>query len=69
MNGKIRVYFPKRTNFHNVTQEQLDKVAFILNSRPRKSLGWISPIQFIQQKCCTWFNNLTTTAQSPPKRI
>ncbi|WP_427111883.1 IS30 family transposase [Megasphaera sueciensis] len=33
MNGKIRVYFPKRTNFHKITQEQLDKVTFILNSR------------------------------------
>lgn len=50
-NGLIRFFFPKGTNFHNVTQQELDEVLYLINSRPRKCLGWLSPIEFI--KCCT----------------
>ena len=49
-NGLIRFFFPKGTNFHNVTQQELDEVLYLINSRPRKCLGWLSPIEFI--KCC-----------------
>ena len=52
VNGLIRFFFPKGTNFLNVTQEKLDYVLTLINNRPRKCLGWISPIEFIS-KCCT----------------
>lgn len=42
-NGLLRQYFPKRTSFAEVTQEDVDKVALLLNRRPRKCLGWLSP--------------------------
>lgn len=42
-NGLIRQFFPKRTSFANVTQEDVDRVALLLNRRPRKSLGWNTP--------------------------
>lgn len=51
-NGILRFFFPKGTNFHNVTQEQLDYVVALINNRPRKCLHWLSPIEFLQ-KCCT----------------
>ncbi|MBB5336776.1 hypothetical protein [Pectinatus brassicae] len=47
----VRFFFPKGTNFHNVTQKELDDVLYLINSRPRKCLHWLSPIEFI--KCCT----------------
>ncbi|WP_196611169.1 IS30 family transposase [Pectinatus brassicae] len=50
-NGILRFFFPKGTNFHNVTQKELDDVLYLINSRPRKCLHWLSPIEFI--KCCT----------------
>lgn len=50
-NGLLRFFFPKGTNFLNVSQEQLDNVVYLLNSRPRKCLNWLSPIEFL--KCCT----------------
>ncbi len=42
-NGLIRRYFPKDTNFKDVTDEEVESVMDKLNSRPRKSLGFKSP--------------------------
>lgn len=49
-NGLIRQFFPKRTSFADVTQEDADRVAFLLNRRPRKSLGWKTPEEFFSKK-------------------
>lgn len=53
INGLIRFFFPKGTNFHSVSQEELHRVLSLINNRPRKCLGWLSPIEFISNKCCT----------------
>lgn len=42
-NGLIRQYFPKSTNFLEVTDEQVVLVAEKLNHRPRKALGYLTP--------------------------
>ncbi len=42
-NGLIRQYFPKCTDFGDITQEQVMRVQNILNSRPRKRLGYMTP--------------------------
>ena len=42
-NGLLRQFFPKRTSFAKVTQEDVDDVARLLNRRPRKCLGWKTP--------------------------
>lgn len=42
-NGLIRQYFPKATNFHEVTAEQVAVVAEKLNNRPRKVLQYRTP--------------------------
>jgi len=44
-NGLIRRYFPKKTDFNNITEEQLSKVQYLLNNRPRKVLGYKTPKQ------------------------
>lgn len=53
MNGLIRFFFPKGTDFDTVPQEAIDHVLFLINSRPRKCLGWLSPLEFINAMCCT----------------
>jgi IS30 family transposase len=42
-NGLIRQYLPKRTSLAKVTQADCDKIAKMLNARPRKRLGYKTP--------------------------
>lgn len=43
MNGLIRDFFPKGTNFDDVTEKELLHVERLLNERPRKKLGYRTP--------------------------
>jgi transposase, IS30 family len=42
-NGLVRQYFPKGTSFVNLSDQQVMHVQRLLNSRPRKTLGYKSP--------------------------
>ena len=42
-NGLLRQYFPKGTDLSRFSQEELDGVADRLNTRPRKTLGYMTP--------------------------
>jgi transposase, IS30 family len=44
-NGLLRQYLPKGTDLSTFTQEELDAIAWKLNTRPRKSLGFKCPAQ------------------------
>jgi IS30 family transposase len=44
-NGLIRDYFPKKTDFSSITDEEIAYVERELNERPRKRHGWKSPLQ------------------------
>ena len=44
-NGLLRQYLPKGADLSVYTQEQLDEIAWSLNTRPRKSLGFRSPVE------------------------
>lgn len=42
-NGLVRQYFPKKTDFTEITDEQVAQVEYLLNNRPRKCLGFNTP--------------------------
>ena len=42
-NGLIRQFFPKETNFANISDEEVKKVEKLLNDRPRKRLNYCTP--------------------------
>lgn len=44
-NGLLRQYLPKGSDLSVYSQEQLDEIAWSLNTRPRKSLGFRSPVE------------------------
>jgi IS30 family transposase len=44
-NGLLRQYLPKGKDLSVFSQEQLDDIAFELNARIRKSLGWKAPAE------------------------
>jgi IS30 family transposase len=48
-NGLLRQYFPKGTDLSRHSAQELDAVAHAMNTRPRKTLGWKTPAEVLDQ--------------------
>jgi IS30 family transposase len=48
-NGLLRQYFPKGVDLSNVSQAELNAVARLMNERPRKTLGYETPVERYRQ--------------------
>jgi IS30 family transposase len=48
-NGLLRQYFPKGTDLSQHSAEELAAVAHAINTRPRKTLQWKTPIEALDQ--------------------
>lgn len=48
-NGLIRWYFPKGTDFATISNETIQTVEDALNNRPRKRLGWKTPLEVFNE--------------------
>ena len=49
-NGLIRRFFPKGTDFNNITIEQLKQAQYSLNNRPRKILAYKTPNEIMKHE-------------------
>ena len=49
-NGVLRQYFPKGTDLSRWSAEDLEAVAFAVNNRPRKVLGWKTPVEVFEEQ-------------------
>lgn len=47
-NGLLRYFFPKKSSFRDITQEELDLAVKLINTRPRKRLDWRTPEQMLK---------------------
>src|SRR4051794_26832024 len=61
-NGLLRQYFPKGTDLSVHSAEDLAAVAIALNSRPRKTLGWRTPAEALDQFLRTTHNHIGRVA-------
>ena len=52
-NGLLRQYFPKGTDLARHSPGDLAAVADALNSRPRKTLGWRTPAEALDELLAT----------------
>lgn len=48
-NGLLRQYFPKGTDLARYDEHELEAVAATLNNRPRKTLGWKTPAETLDE--------------------
>lgn len=45
LNGLIRRFYPKGTDFRTLSDADIARIEYLLNSRPRKRLGWKTPYE------------------------
>ena len=44
-NGRLRRDLPRKTDIHKMTKENFDETILNYNMTPRKTLGWLTPLE------------------------
>jgi transposase, IS30 family len=52
MNGLLRQFFPKRTDFTRISHREVARVEQLINERPRKRLGYRTPAEILAPRFC-----------------
>jgi len=50
LNGPVRRFFPKKTDFAKVTDGEIRQVEYLLNTHPRKRFGGKTPLEVLLEK-------------------
>jgi IS30 family transposase len=48
-NGLLRQFLPKSADLNAFSQSDLDRIAKLMNTRPRQTLGWLTPSQVLNK--------------------
>lgn len=65
-NGRLRRYLPRKTNPRSFNQDDIDKLAAMLNNTPRKCLGYQTPVEVLSEQLNLLHFKREST--SPPSR-
>jgi IS30 family transposase len=49
-NGLVRQFFPKGSNLADIPERRFEKVQHLLNTRPRKRLGYRTPLEILSSR-------------------
>ena len=49
-NGLLRRFFPKGTDWSKISNEEIAHAEYLINTRPRKRLGWKTPAEVFYQE-------------------
>ena len=52
MNGLLRQYFPKGTDFTRISHREVARVEQLINERPRKRLDYRNPAEVLESRLC-----------------
>jgi IS30 family transposase len=52
-NGLIRQFFPRQTELGDLNGARIKQVERLLNERPRKTLGYLTPLEYENKKRLT----------------
>lgn len=50
LNGLVRRFLPKKTDFATVSDEEVRRIEYLLNTRPRKRFGGKTPLEVLFEK-------------------
>jgi IS30 family transposase len=65
-NGLLRQYFPKGTDLSRWSAREIQAVANVLNTRPRKTLGWKTPAEALDQHLKSAQQSSVASTNQPP---
>ena len=60
-NGLLRQYFPKGTDLSKHSRGELEAVTETLNTRPRKTLAWMTPAEALDDQLSSLQKRVATT--------
>jgi IS30 family transposase len=50
LSGLIRRFFSKKTDFSKVSDREVRRVEYLINNRPRKRFGGLTPLEILFKK-------------------
>jgi IS30 family transposase len=65
-NGLLRLFLPKGIDLSSASQEHLNHVAMLMNTRPRQTLGWKTPAEVMDKEVAEFRSRVAFASRDRP---